>query len=75
MAEVTIITTEEYKYLIEKAQKLDMMADALEDAAYLDYSGKKLTIYGDNFDAVLRIVDHEAYTARLHELQNEKEEE
>lgn len=69
------ITVEEYKSLVEKAQKLDLMADALEDAATLDYSGKKLSIYGDSFDAVLKIIDHDAYTARLHELQAKEEEE
>lgn len=69
------ISVEEYKSLVEKAQKLDLMADALEDAATLDYSGKKLSIYGDSFDAVLKIIDHDAYTARLHELQKMKEEE
>ena len=68
------ITVEEYKSLVEKAQKLDLMADAFEDAATLDYSGKKLSIYGDTFDMVLRMLDHDAYTARLHELQKKMEE-
>ena len=69
------ITVEEYKGLVEKACKRDLLLDALEDAAHLDYSGNKLTIYGDSFDMVLRTLDNDAYTARLHELQKMKEEE
>lgn len=51
------ISVEEYKSLVEKAQKLDLMADALEDASILDYSGKKLNIYGDSFDMIIKMLD------------------
>lgn len=69
------ITVDEYKNLVERACKHDMLIDALLDAADLDYSHKKLSVFSDILDMTLRTLEHDSYTARLHELQAEKEEE
>lgn len=69
------ITVEEYTHLVEKACKHDMLVDALLDNAGLDYSNKKLSVYIDSFDMVLRTLEHDSHTARLHELQAKEEEE
>lgn len=69
------ITVEEYKGLVEKACKHDLLVDALLDETILDYSKKKLSIYTDAYNTLLRTFEHDAYTARLHELQEMKKEE
>lgn len=74
MAEVTI-SMDEYKSFIEKATKHEMMVDAIFDAATLSYTGDKLYFSDISLDSLLKVLDHDTYTARLHELQAKKEEE
>lgn len=74
MADVTI-SMDEYKSFIETATKHEMMVNAIFDVARLHYSGNKLSFYDDTLDNVLMVLEHDSYTARLHELQAEKEEE
>lgn len=69
------IAVEEFTTLVEKAHKFDLLVEALLDATDLDYTGKRLNTYNDSFATTLRIIDHDAYMARLHELQKMKEEE
>ena len=73
MAEVTI-SMDEYKSFIEKATKHEMMVNAIFDVATLHYNGDKLSFYDNTLDNVLKVLEHDTYTARLHELQAEKEE-
>ena len=74
MAEVTI-SIDEYKSLIETASKHELMVDAIFDAATLNYNGEKLSFYADQLDNMLKVLEHDTYTARLHELQAKEEEE
>ena len=74
MAEVTI-SLEDYKSFIEKPTKHEMMVNAIFDVARLHYSGNKLSFYDDTLDNVLMVLEHDTYTARLHELQAKEEEE
>jgi hypothetical protein len=69
------ITVEEYKHLVEKAQKLDLMVDAIFDEATLNYNGERLSFYSDPLDTMLKVLEHDTYTTRLHELQAKNEEE
>lgn len=74
MAEVTI-SIDEYKSLIETASKHELMIDAIFDVASLNYNGERLSFYADSLDNMLKVLEHDTYTARLHELQAKEEEE
>lgn len=74
MAEVTI-SLDEFTSLLETAIKHELMVDAIFDAASLNYSSSGLYFSADSLDHTLKMVEHDTYTARLHELQAKKEEE
>ena len=67
-----VMTLEEHTSLVTAVERYNLLVDALFDAAALDYSGRKLTIYSDTFDTIMKICMNDTYIARLHELQ-EKE--
>lgn len=71
---LVVMTLDEYTNLVTTVERNNILIDALFDASMLDYNGLKLSIYGGEYDQIMKICLPDTYTARLHELQEKGKE-